>query len=139
MKATQHSPRVARQLDLISQFTTDLHHVQGSQNVAADALSCMEVSALHTDNASPLVDFWALALAQVNDPDLARLQTQSSLRLQAVPLAFGEGVSIVCDVSTPVQRPYIPANFHRAIFDSLHGMLHPGIRATRRLVTSRYV
>ena len=138
-RSDRHSPRVVRQLDMISQFTTDLRHVQGSHNSAADTLSRLEVSALHTGDTAPVVDFRALALAQVNDPDLAHLQTQSSLRFQTVPLAFSDGVSIVCDVSTPVQRPYVPASFRRAVFDSLHGMSHPGIRATQRLVTARYV
>ena len=34
-----HSPRQVRHLDLISQFTTDLRHVQGSANTVADTLS----------------------------------------------------------------------------------------------------
>ena len=84
-KPDRHSPCVIRQLDLISQFTTDLRYVQGSQNAPADTLSRLEVNALHTGDAS-VVDFRALALAQVNDPELACLKKQSSLRLQAVPL-----------------------------------------------------
>ncbi len=90
-----HSPRQVRHLDYISQFTSDLRHVKGT---AADALS--RLSALHTDNTS-VVDFRELALAQVNDPDLPQLRTDSSLR---VPF-LSEGISIVCYVSTGIQRP----------------------------------
>lgn len=45
---------------------TDLRHCAG---IAQHQLS---TNALHTDDSSPVVDFWALALAQVVDPDLAR-------------------------------------------------------------------
>ncbi len=100
----RHSPRQVRHLDYISQFTSDLRHVQGSANTAADALS--RHSALHTDNTS-VVDFRELALAQVNDPDLSQLRTDSSLRLESVPF-LSKGISIVCDVSTGIQRPYVP-------------------------------
>ncbi len=56
----RHSPRQVRHLDYISQFTSDLRYVQGLANTAAVR---------------------ELALAQVNDPDLPRLHTDSSLRL----------------------------------------------------------
>ena len=135
----RHSPRQIRHLDLISQFTTDLRHVQGSGNVAADALSRLSINALHTDDTSPTVDFRAIALAQVDDPELTRLRSDSSLHLEEVPLALSDDVSITCDTSTGVQRPYIPCSFRRAIFDTLHSMSHPGIWATQRLVTSRFV
>ena len=35
----KHSPRQARHLDLIAQYTSDLRHVKGEMNVPADALS----------------------------------------------------------------------------------------------------
>ena len=47
--------------------------------------------------------------------------------------------TILCDVSTGIPRPYVPADFRRVIFDSLHCLSHPGIRATQRLITTRYV
>ena len=94
--------------ELLALFLAIKHfcHVQGSQNALADALSRLEVNALHTGDAT-VVDFRALALAQVNDPELAHLRTQSSLRLQAVPLPFSDGLSIVCDVSTPFRDPLL--------------------------------
>lgn len=134
----RHLPRQVRHLDFISQFTTDLRHVQGSANAAADALSRLGANTLHTDDVSSVVDLQELALAQEDDPDLPRLRADSSLRLEGVPF-LSEGISILCDVSTGTQRPYVPQRFRRAIFDSLHSMSHPGIRATQRLMTSRYV
>ena len=108
-------------------------------NSAADALSCLSVNALHTSASSPVMDFRQLALAQVDDPELDKLREDSSLQLEAIPLALADGLTIICDTSTGVLRPYVPMNFRRAIFDILHSMAHPGIRATQRLVTSHFV
>jgi transposase InsO family protein len=36
-------------------------------------------------------------------------------------------------------RPLVPAAFRSAVFAAIHGLAHPGIRATRRLVSSRFV
>ena len=47
--------------------------------------------------------------------------------------------TILCDVSTGISRPYVPVEFRRVIFDSLHCLSHPGIRATQCLITARYV
>ena len=54
-------------------------------------------------------------------------------------LALLDDIFIICDVSTGMQRPFVPASFRRAIFDCLHSVSHPGVRATQRMVTSRFV
>ena len=135
----RYSPRQARHLDLISQFTSDIRHVKGTHNPVANALSRVEVGTVSGRAESPpVIDFKAMALAQDSDPELKHLQTGSSLKLQAVPLAMSDA-TILCDVSTGTSRPYVPAAFRRSIFDSLHCLSHPGIRATQRLITTRYV
>ncbi len=135
----RHSPRQMRHLDFISQFTTDLRYVQGSHNLAADALSRITANALHTGDTAPVVDFRLLAAAQAGDPDLPRIQADTSLQLQHIPLALSDGATILCDVSTGTHRPYVPESSRRAIFNCLHSVAHPGIRETQRLVTSRFV
>ncbi len=133
----RHSPRQVRHC---SQFTSDIRHVQGSANSAADALSRLSANALHTSASPPVMDFRGLALAQVDDPELDKLREDSSLRLEPIPFALADGLTITCDTtSTGVLRPYVPMRFRRAIFDMLHSMAHPGIRATQRLVTSHFV
>ena len=109
--------------------TPQLHirHVKGSENAAADALSRIEVSALHANT----IDFQAMANAQKEDPALDQLQTESSYS----DLPFTE-VTLVCDMSTGIPRPEA---FRRKVFHSLHGLSHPGIRATQKLITTRYV
>ena len=69
-------------------------------------------------------------------PRLSR--SQSALSLEAVPLVMSE-TTILCDTSTGVAHPLVPSSFRQAVFHSLHRLSHPGIRATQRLVTVRYV
>lgn len=42
------TPRQARQLDFISQFTTDIRYLKGSNNVVADALSRVQIATIST-------------------------------------------------------------------------------------------
>ena len=45
-KTDKHSPRTFRHLDYISQFTSDIRHIPGTENVPADALSRLPVSSI---------------------------------------------------------------------------------------------
>ncbi len=138
-RTDKYTPRQVRHPDLISQFTSDIRHVEGTNNPAADALSRVVINATHTDNTLPAVDFRAMAAAQESDPVLDKLRSDSSLQLQRLPLPLSDGALIVCDVSTGVPRPYVPESFRQQIFHCLHSLSHPGIRATQRMVTSRFV
>ena len=50
-----------------------------------------------------------------------------------------EEIKLVCDVSTGVPRPVVPEEFCRCVFDTIHNLSHVGTRATRRLITKRWV
>ena len=136
----RYSPRQVRHLDFIYQFTTDIRHVRGPENPVADALSRVQASAIYSAVSPPAVDFSAMSAAQSEDPELQRLQADSSLQLrfEQRPLPLSD-TTLVCDVSTGVPRPYVPEAFRQAVFNSLHSLSHPGIRATQRLITTRYV
>ena len=137
VSSDKYTPRQVRHLDYISQFTSDIRHVHGVQNQPADALSRISANALAT-NISSTIDFVELAAAQTDNAELQRLRSSSSLDLKDMPLPMAEA-TIVCDVSTGTPRPYVPASYRRTVFDSLHSLSHPGIRATQRLVTARFV
>jgi hypothetical protein len=84
----------------------------------------------------PPVDFLAFAAAQAQCPDCQRAPTSSSLQVSVVQL---QGTPILVDMSSGVFRPLVPAAFRRPIFDAIHGLAHPSIRATRRLIASCFV
>ena len=137
-KPDRYSPREIRHLDYVSQYTTDIRHISGVANTVADALSRLELNSL-TGTTSSQIDFREISEAQQDDTELTTLQsTTTSLRFKSIPLPASDS-TILCDVSTGTARPYIPETFRRAIFDSLHNLSHPGISATQRLITARFV
>ncbi|CAH8625724.1 unnamed protein product [Heterobilharzia americana] len=134
-KHDNYSPREIRHLEFISQFTSDIRYVKGSKNEAADALSRMYVNVLERDH----IDLAEMAKLQATDEDLKHLKNNvnTSLRLEEVTL--DDSVSITCDVSKGKPRPFVPLSMRRLVFSKMHGISHPGIRATVKLITDRYV
>ncbi|KAG6448445.1 hypothetical protein O3G_MSEX005483 [Manduca sexta] len=126
------SPRQYRHLDFISQFTTDIRHISGKDNVVADTLSRIEELGV-------VVDLETLAKGQASDPELSKLLEEgSSLRLEKLQVP-GSRVPLYCDVSTPTSRPFVPKFFRKQIFDNLHSYSHPGANASAKLIAERYV
>ncbi|GBP76783.1 Transposon Tf2-6 polyprotein [Eumeta japonica] len=125
------SPRQYRHLDFISQFSTDIRHISGRDNVVADTLSRIE----QLDN---VVDFVKLANAQIRpragtDPERwLCVTTPENTRTW-------NKTDLYCDFSTPAQRPFVPISLRRQIFNCLHSLSHPGSNATSKLVAERYV
>lgn len=133
---THYTPREVRQLAYLSEYTTDIKHVSGVDNTAADVLSRVDAIA----STSPLLiapDLHRLAADQADDTELLRLRTSpTALQLEDVTL---DGQQIVCDLSTGKPRPFVPKTCRRELFDALHNMAHPGIRATQKLIAARFV
>ena len=120
-RSEKHSPRQARHLDYVTQFTSDIRHIKGTSNSPADALSRIEANAIST-NPSLGLDLQAMASAQDSDPDITRLRSsQTSLTLESVPLPMSES-TILCDTSTGVARPVVPLEFRHAVFNLLHSL-----------------
>jgi transposase InsO family protein len=148
--------RQLRQLDFIARFTRDVRFVPGVDNVVADILSRdvptpenIAIGAVYlspdeagtTEAGLPIlnitnVSFSLIAGKQEVDSELARLRTQSGQKFITTPAA--DGTLVWCETSTGRPRPYLPPEFRRVLFDSIHGMAHPGRRATQRLITARY-
>nr|VZI09155.1 unnamed protein product [Spirometra erinaceieuropaei] len=128
------NPREIRQLDYISQFTSDIGHIDGSRNEVADALFRPSIAHLHL---SPGIDLAEMAAEQrpVGPPCD---EDVSGLQLQELPLTTGNG-TILCDVSNPFHRPFVPPSLRRKVFSSLHNLSHPGSRTTDKLVFDRFV
>jgi hypothetical protein len=62
----------------------------------------------------------------------------ASTSLQIKPFQVG-GKDLICDVSLSNPRPLVPVSFRRAAFYHIHSIVHPGIRATKRMISARYV
>lgn len=130
------SPRQTRQLDFIGQFSSDIRHISGKDNIVADALS--RVTAISMP--SP-IDYQKLAAEQSTDPTLQMLLNASSTTgLQLKPLKMSSNTTaVICDISTTIVRPYVPASMQKQIFLQLHNLAHPGVKATMKLISTRFV
>jgi hypothetical protein len=144
--------RQQRQLSYISEFSAELKHISGESNTVADTLSRPpsppsapgSVATLLTDpTAPPAVDLHQMAAAQASCANCSACQSSPSLRVSAVPIPVAAGrpgsTTILADSSTGVLRPLVPAAFRRAVFSSVHELAHPGIRASRGMISSRFL
>ena len=129
------TPRQTRHLSFISEFTSDIRHVDGKDNVVADALS-----RIHSFSAvTPTLDYTELAAHQTADQETQALRTATtSLKLVDITPP-GSRHSILCDMSLGFPRPVVPISLRRRVFDILHSLSHPGSRPTKRLIAARYV
>lgn len=133
-KLEKASPRRARQLDFVGQFTTDIRHIPGTDNVTADFLSRIQ-------SLSQFVDYKQIAEAQRTDNELLELQSGNkthSLVLKYFPIA-GSDLQLLCDTSTKNIRPFIPTAFRQKILSMVHGLAHSGVRSSTKALTSRFV
>ncbi|CAK1603651.1 unnamed protein product [Parnassius mnemosyne] len=126
------SPRQYRHLNYISQFTTDIRHISGKDNVVADPLSRVEELQIP-------IDLDVLASSQASDRELTQLLGgESSLRLEKLRIPNSQ-LQLYCDVSKSTPRPFVTKPLRRQLFDSLHSLSHPGANASAKLVAERFV
>jgi hypothetical protein len=140
------SARQCRQLAYVAEFTSDIRHVAGVDNVVADALSRPPVSAaapaavavVSSSSPTPVtgISFVDMAAQQRLCEDTLQTVKSTSLKIQACVV---EGACLWCDVSTGRLRPVVPEPARFAVFQAIHNLAHPGIRATKRLISSRFV
>ena len=154
--SNSETQRRTRQLLFISEFTTDIRHVSGKQNIVADTLSRMEtiastsgsnytdiVSAQGKDSrietiACPSgINYTDIASAQEKDSHIEQLLLQESITLKKIVIPNSD-IELYCETSTPYVRPYIPEQHRKEVFNSVHNISHPGTRTTRKLITQKY-
>lgn len=128
-KLDKATPRQARQLDFIAQFTTDIRHISGKDNVVADCLSRLETV--------EVLDYDKLAAAQ-KEEDLPPTIQGSTLSWKQVAMP-GVDKPVFCDVSTGFVRPFVPEAMRKLAFESVHNLSHPGRTATLRSLRQRFV
>ena len=135
-KADKYSPREIRHLDFLLQFTSDIRHIKGEHNIPADTLS----RSINTVTLDPTFDVKTLAVEQQKDSKLQQFlgSNVTALQLKKIPVP-GSDLELICDASTPNLRPYVPDGLQRKIFHTLHDISHPGIKASVKLITDRYV
>lgn len=123
------SARQERQMAYVLEFTSDIRHVSGCKNPVADALSRPEIAA--TDLFGELYLSQQQATGQIDE-------LRNNQRLQLENRNFPPNIELICETSLPAPRPFVPPELRRNVFNMLHNLSHPGVKATRRLISERY-
>ena len=109
--------------------------MQGKDNHVADALSRASVNAVILEG----VDYAAMAASQKNDPDVHAYRTAiTSLQLEDIPFR-PNNITLLCDISTGRPRPIVPTGRRRKVFNLIHGLSHPSVCTTRKLMTDKFM
>lgn len=131
----ERSPRQSRHLDFITQFTSDLQHVRGRDNVVADALSRLEDASIGT--VEPNIQTLAAAQEDNEELNATKAGGSNSVKMEKIIMP-GTNTSVWCEISTGRMRPFVPVMYRRSIFNQLHNIAHNGIRGSRKLVAQRF-
>jgi hypothetical protein len=124
-----------------------LHHPTYAEAVASNTATVKQagratpgrtagVAGIQPCAAQPPVDIGDIAAAQPQCPDYQRAEQSSALKVAKVQF---EGSEVLVDISSGVMRPLVPVQYCRRIFSAIHDLAHPGIRASRRMITRRYL
>ncbi|KAG7202115.1 hypothetical protein KM043_004783 [Ampulex compressa] len=131
-KPDKASPRQARQLDFISQFTTDITYVKGSENIVTDTLS--RVQAI---NCPVIISTENLTEEQHKDQELQEiLNGKTCLNLRPFTLTESQH-PIYCECEGDAIKPYVPKPLRRKI-DSVYDLAHPSGRSTRQQIRQKF-
>ena len=126
------SARQQRHLSTLAETFADVQHKEGKHNVVADALSRDAIQAVY-QTISPE----RLQQEQANDDDTRDARTAiTGMQLQDEQIGDS---TVLCDISLGYPRPLVPPSLRREVFDVIHGLAHPGVRATRRLISRDFV
>jgi len=134
------SPRQARHLSYISEFSTDLQHLPGKDNPVADALSRDLLPAEEIINAVAVaasIPPARFAVEQASCSAVARMLASPSLRVVDRRLPGDQVLKV--DISTGQPRILVPDSLRQEVIEQVHGLHHPGARATRRLLSRSFV
>ena len=84
------------------------------------------------------INFSQMADEQPLDADFNRIRNDASSGISLRKIDIGNKELFV-DVSNGPPRPFVPFSFRRQVFDSIHGLGHPGVDRTRQMMTDRFV
>ena len=144
----------------VANFTSDVRFLSGVMNNVADVLSrpnpevmgsvynmptpeVASVEATLDPEADTItfetVDHRALAESQNQCPEVATHRAgQHPRSVNMADVEFIPGQILFCEIATGKSRPFVPKQWRDKVTSILHGLNHPGPKATARKVESRY-
>ena len=87
---------------------------------------------------SPMgLDLSDMATDQPLDLDYARLSNDARAGLNFKKIELN-GKQLIVDVSNGPARPFVPYNWRRRIFETIHNLGHPGVERTRQTIAEKF-
>lgn len=130
--ANKPSPRQQRMLSFISEYTTDLIHISGVDNIPADVLS--RVDAIWLPSTIDHADF-----ARRQDCD-EELQNWRNSNPDVKCLKHSRlAVELLCQQQGDKIRICVPSIYRKTIFEQVHRLAHSGVKATQAQILQHYV
>lgn len=133
-KSDYWSARQQRQLSFISEFTSNINHVPGKNNIIADTLSRPTINTI----TNTIQNYLEFAISQKKDKKIqSYTKDPKSFQIKSIP--FGnQPINILCDTSYGKIRPIVPNDWKQIIFEKCHNFSHPSIRSTKKLISDRF-
>lgn len=135
-KLEKAAPIIQRHLCYISEYTTDIRYLPGRLNTPADSLSRIYSEPINVSK----IDYNLLAKLQNEDLELQELLNNpksDNLKIEKIFIPE-QGLKLYVDTSNTKHRIYVPEPFRLPIFNSLHSLCHPGVKASIKLLTERF-
>ena len=84
------------------------------------------------------IDFAQMARDQPLDADFRRVSNDpnSGLTFRKIPIG---NFHLFVDVSNGPARPFVPFSWRQRVFNTIHGLGHPGIERTRQMMRDKFV
>ena len=128
------SNRQRRHLSYISEFNCKLMYVPGTKNPVADALSRNTIHSVILG-----IDYKELAEKQTSDPEIKALRNATTSLIFEDLKIPNSNITITCDISTGKPRPIVPTDQRKEVFNLIHGLSHPSIRSTSKLIKEKFM
>lgn len=126
-KTEPKSERQQRQMMLINEYISDFHYIRGADNIVADCLS-RDICSVELD----AFDLQTIADAQEKDEEFKEFKEKLT------EFITPSKKKIWCEVSSIAPRPFISKQLRKKVFEELHNIAHPGVKASLRLIKARY-
>ena len=81
-------------------------------------------------------EFSALSLLQLSCPSVQAMLANTSLQVLPIPY---RNSTVLCDVSSSSIRHLVPTSLWKQLFSALYRISHPGVLASSRLFSSRFI
>ena len=125
-------------MSYVAEFTGNLEYINGFLNIASDALSRAEINSV-----SMISEILPLAEIASRQQDAEFQESLCSSNYQSLLLEIrllpASQISIIGDTSKGTFRVVVPRSLTKRVFDPMHALSHPGIKATQRLIGNRFV